>query len=114
MWVGFGGCQRPYLANRNFAGIANFESQLIRRQDLVQRYRITTSQAVLASQQRQFLSWHGLGLGPLARGAHELTGSQPRIGHMVARTVRLFFQGNGVEASRPIVWIIGFFAFLNV
>ena len=33
---------------------------------------------------------------------------------MVARTVRLFFQGNGVEASRPIVWIIGFFAFLNV
>ena len=38
----------------------------------------------------------------------------PRIGHMDARTVRLFFLGNGVEASRPIVWIIGFFAFLNV
>jgi YNFM family putative membrane transporter len=33
---------------------------------------------------------------------------------MLARTVRLFFLGNGVEASRPIVWIIGFFAFLNV
>ncbi len=28
--------------------------------------------------------------------------------------LRLYFVGDGVQASRPIVWIIGFFAFLNV
>jgi predicted MFS family arabinose efflux permease len=28
--------------------------------------------------------------------------------------VRQFFLGDGLQASRPIVWIIGFFAFLNV
>ncbi len=33
---------------------------------------------------------------------------------MVPSTLRLFFLGDGVQASRPVVWIIGFFAFLNV
>lgn len=33
---------------------------------------------------------------------------------MSAHSLRLFFLGNGVQASRPIVWLIGFFAFLNV
>jgi predicted MFS family arabinose efflux permease len=33
---------------------------------------------------------------------------------MVADNIRVFFLGDGVRASRPIVWIIGFFAFLNV
>ena len=33
---------------------------------------------------------------------------------MSAHTLRLFFLGDGVQASRPIVWMIGFFAFLNV
>lgn len=33
---------------------------------------------------------------------------------MTASKIRLFFVGDGVEASRTIVWIIGFFAFLNV
>jgi predicted MFS family arabinose efflux permease len=33
---------------------------------------------------------------------------------MTAHDLRLFFIGDGVEASRPIVWVIGFFAFLNV
>ncbi len=33
---------------------------------------------------------------------------------MVPSTLRLFFLGDGVQASRPIIWIIGFFAFLNV
>ncbi len=33
---------------------------------------------------------------------------------MSAHTLRLFFLGDGVQASRPIVWLIGFFAFLNV
>ncbi len=28
--------------------------------------------------------------------------------------VRLFFLGDGLQVSRPIVWVIGFFAFLNV
>ena len=28
--------------------------------------------------------------------------------------LRQFFLGNGLQASRPIVWVIGFFAFLNV
>lgn len=30
------------------------------------------------------------------------------------KALRLFLLGNGVEASRAIVWVIGFFAFLNV
>ncbi len=29
-------------------------------------------------------------------------------------TFRLFFLGDGIQASPPIVWVIGFFAFLNV
>lgn len=33
---------------------------------------------------------------------------------MVATKMRLFLLGNGIQASRPIVWVIGFFAFLNV
>lgn len=28
--------------------------------------------------------------------------------------LRLYFLGNGIQASQPIVWLIGFFAFLNV
>ncbi len=28
--------------------------------------------------------------------------------------LRLYFFGNGIQASQPIVWLIGFFAFLNV
>lgn len=28
--------------------------------------------------------------------------------------LRLFFLGDGLLASRPVVWVIGFFAFLNV
>src|ERR1035437_2627567 len=31
-----------------------------------------------------------------------------------ANDLRLFLLGDGIQASRPIVWIIGFFAFLNV
>ena len=37
-----------------------------------------------------------------------------RILNMSANKMRLFLLGNGIQASRPIVWIIGFFAFLNV
>jgi len=33
---------------------------------------------------------------------------------MSASNLRLFFMGDGVQASKPIVWVIGFFAFLNV
>lgn len=33
---------------------------------------------------------------------------------MSATKIRLFFLGNGAQASQPIVWVIGFFAFLNV
>lgn len=33
---------------------------------------------------------------------------------MVANNMRRIFLGDGVQVSRPIVWIIGFFAFLNV
>ena len=33
---------------------------------------------------------------------------------MPASNLRLFFLGNGIQASQPIIWIIGFFAFLNV
>lgn len=33
---------------------------------------------------------------------------------MFTKNLRLFFVGNGRPASRPIVWLIGFFAFLNV
>jgi len=33
---------------------------------------------------------------------------------MSATTLRLFFMGDGVRASKPIVWLIGFLAFLNV
>ena len=33
---------------------------------------------------------------------------------MATLNLRLFFLGDGVQVSRPIVWIIGFFAFLNV
>ena len=33
---------------------------------------------------------------------------------MFANSLRLFFLGNGRQASRSIVWLIGFFAFLNV
>lgn len=32
----------------------------------------------------------------------------------LAARARLFFLGDGLQASRPIVWVIGFFAFLNV
>ena len=37
-----------------------------------------------------------------------------KIGSMATNTLRLFFLGDGVQVTRPIVWIIGFFAFLNV
>ena len=40
--------------------------------------------------------------------------SSTKIPTMVASNLRLFFLGDGVEASRPIVWVIGFLAFLNV
>ncbi len=30
------------------------------------------------------------------------------------RLLRLLLQGDGIQASRPVVWVIGFFAFLNV
>ncbi len=33
---------------------------------------------------------------------------------MLATKIRLFFLGNGTQASQAIVWVIGFFAFLNV
>jgi predicted MFS family arabinose efflux permease len=33
---------------------------------------------------------------------------------MPATTLRLFFLGDGIQASKPLVWVIGFFAFLNV
>jgi YNFM family putative membrane transporter len=33
---------------------------------------------------------------------------------MAPSPLRQFFLGNGTQVSRPIVWIIGFFAFLNV
>lgn len=33
---------------------------------------------------------------------------------MSAHNLRHFFLGDGVQASKPIVWVIGFFAFLNV
>lgn len=33
---------------------------------------------------------------------------------MVANNMRRLFLGDGTQVSRPIVWIIGFFAFLNV
>lgn len=33
---------------------------------------------------------------------------------MPATNIRLFFLGNGTQVSQAIVWIIGFFAFLNV
>lgn len=33
---------------------------------------------------------------------------------MSATHLRLFFMGDGVRASQPIVWVIGFLAFLNV
>lgn len=33
---------------------------------------------------------------------------------MLVKRFRLFFAGDGKQASRPIVWLIGFFAFLNV
>ena len=33
---------------------------------------------------------------------------------MPTTKIRLFFLGNGTQASQPIVWLIGFFAFLNV
>ena len=33
---------------------------------------------------------------------------------MISRQVRQFFLGSGEFASRPIIWLIGFFAFLNV
>ena len=33
---------------------------------------------------------------------------------MPATTFRLFFLGDGIQASKPLVWVIGFFAFLNV
>jgi predicted MFS family arabinose efflux permease len=33
---------------------------------------------------------------------------------MPANTFRLFFLGDGIQASKPLVWVIGFFAFLNV
>jgi len=33
---------------------------------------------------------------------------------MPASNIRLFFLGNGAQASQAIIWLIGFFAFLNV
>lgn len=33
---------------------------------------------------------------------------------MPATNLRLFFLGDGIQASKPIIWTIGFFAFLNV
>jgi YNFM family putative membrane transporter len=33
---------------------------------------------------------------------------------MPATTLRLVFLGDGIQASKPLVWVIGFFAFLNV
>lgn len=33
---------------------------------------------------------------------------------MTIAKLRLYFLGNGIQASQPIVWVIGFFAFLNV
>ena len=33
---------------------------------------------------------------------------------MLISKLRLYFLGNGIQASQPIVWLIGFFAFLNV
>lgn len=33
---------------------------------------------------------------------------------MPATKMRLYFFGNGIQASQPIIWVIGFFAFLNV
>jgi predicted MFS family arabinose efflux permease len=33
---------------------------------------------------------------------------------MPATTLRLFFLGDGIQASKPLIWVIGFFAFLNV
>jgi len=33
---------------------------------------------------------------------------------MSVAKLRLYFFGNGIQASQPIVWVIGFFAFLNV
>jgi YNFM family putative membrane transporter len=33
---------------------------------------------------------------------------------MTAHQLRLFFLGDGIQVSRPIVWLIGFLAFLNV
>lgn len=33
---------------------------------------------------------------------------------MHTKNWRLFWLGDGIQASRPIVWVIGFFAFLNV
>lgn len=33
---------------------------------------------------------------------------------MLISNLRLYFLGNGIQASQPIVWLIGFFAFLNV
>lgn len=33
---------------------------------------------------------------------------------MSAKNLRLYFLGDGTQASRPILWMIGFFAFLNV
>jgi predicted MFS family arabinose efflux permease len=39
----------------------------------------------------------------------------PPLAHATLRAqLRQFFLGDGLQASRPIVWIIGFFAFLNV
>ena len=33
---------------------------------------------------------------------------------MSAKNLRLYFLGDGIQASRPLLWLIGFFAFLNV
>lgn len=33
---------------------------------------------------------------------------------MAANKLRLFFLGDGKQASQPLIWLIGFFAFLNV
>lgn len=33
---------------------------------------------------------------------------------MAASTLRIFFLGDGKQASQPLIWLIGFFAFLNV
>jgi predicted MFS family arabinose efflux permease len=33
---------------------------------------------------------------------------------MPATTLRLFFLGDGIHASKSLIWVIGFFAFLNV